>query len=156
MSFDPKDPSSASGLPNKVKNGLKASINHAGPSASKSGGSSSQLSTGISSGDRRAPQRPTIESLIKPSNNGRPSSMVIALSPPPCSTVSSTTLKPFNRRLQLPHERPHRNLTTAPLFGITATVGVTLPQSDFKIVGFIRFLRRRSQQLVPPFGLLLK
>ena len=31
----------------------------------------------------------------KPSNNGLPSSTAIALSPPPCSTVSSTTPKPF-------------------------------------------------------------
>jgi DNA replication protein DnaC len=31
----------------------------------------------------------------KPSNNGLPSSTVIARLPPPCSTVSSTTLKPF-------------------------------------------------------------
>jgi hypothetical protein len=31
----------------------------------------------------------------KPSNNGLPSSTAIALSPPPCSIVSSTTPKPF-------------------------------------------------------------
>jgi hypothetical protein len=64
--------------------------------------------------------------------------------------ASSQDLPPSiaaNRRLQLPHERPHRKLTTAPLRKSQrpSSLHYPNPPSDFKIVGFIRFLRRRSQ-----------